>query len=85
MNDKSGMHLITWQSRGRRKPQLAAGLLSLLVVPAVTGVVMIWAQQTGHIHLPAEWSLLPLGLILVAVSVQAVAVVRAVVRWLLVT
>lgn len=85
MNDKSGMHLISWQSRGRRKPQLAGALISLLVVPAVTGVAMIWAQQTGRIHLPPEWSLLPLGLILVAVSVQAIALVRAVVRWLLVT
>jgi hypothetical protein len=85
MNDKSGLHLITWQSRGRRKPQLAGALLSLLVVPAIVGVVMIWAQQTGHVHLPQEWSLLPLGLILLAVSVQAIAVIRAVVRWLLVT
>ena len=85
MADRFPTHLITWQNRGRRKPQLAGALLSLLVVPAVTGVVMVWAQQTGHIHLPPEWSLLPLGLILLAVSVQALALMRAVVRWLLVT
>jgi hypothetical protein len=85
MNDGANSHLITWQSPGRRKPRLAGALLSLLVVPGVIGVVMIWAQQTGHIHLPPEWSLLPLGLILLAVSVQAFTVLRAVVRWLLVT
>jgi hypothetical protein len=85
MTDKSEMPLITWQNRGRRKPRLGGALLSLLVIPAVAGVVMIWAQQTGRIHLPAEWSLLPLALILLAVSVHALALVRAAVRWLLVT
>jgi hypothetical protein len=85
MNDKYSGGMITWQNRGRRKPRLGGALLSLLVIPAVAGVVMIWAQQAGRLHLPPEWSLLPLGLILVAVSVQAVALMRAVVRWLLVT
>jgi uncharacterized membrane protein YhaH (DUF805 family) len=85
MSPKYQTNLIRWQSRGRRKPQLAGALISLLVVPAVTGVAMIWAQQTGRLHLPPEWSLLPLGLILLAVSVQAIALVRSVVKWLLVT
>ena len=86
MNDRSHFQMISWQARRRRgPPRLGGALLSLLVMPAVAGVVMIWAEQTGRLHLPPEWSLLPLGLILLAVSVQAVALLRAVVRWLLVT
>jgi hypothetical protein len=85
MTHKSEMPLITWQNRGRRKSRLGGALLSLLVVPAVAGVVMIWAEQTGRLHLAPGWSLLPLGLILLAVSVQVIALVRAAVRWLLVT
>ena len=85
MSERTHSNMISWQSRGRRKPRLGGALLSLLVIPVVAGVVMIWAEQAGRLHLPPEWSLLPLGLILVAVSVQAIALVRAVVRWLLVT
>jgi hypothetical protein len=85
MSPRSDLPLISWQSRGRRKPRWGGALLSLLVIPAVAGVAMIWAQQTGRLYLAPGWSLAPLGLILLAVSVQLIALVRAAVRWLLVT
>jgi hypothetical protein len=75
--------MISWQRRRPRQPsQGIAVVVGLLVVPGVAGVALIWAQQSGMIHLEGPWRLLPIGLVLLAITVQIIAVARAAFRWL---
>ena len=50
---------------------MAAGLL---VVPGITGAALLWAQQSGQIHLEGPYRLIPIGLVLLAITVQIIAV-----------
>ena len=74
--------MITWQTRHRPPPRGLGLITGLLVVPGVTGLALLWAQQSGHVHLEGPMRLLPIGLVLLAIAVQIIAVTRAALRWL---
>ena len=67
------------------KPARGRGLAltaALLVVPLVTGAGLLWAQQSGQVHLDGPYRLVPIGLVLLAIVLQVMAVTRAMVGWL---
>jgi hypothetical protein len=75
--------MISWQPRRQRQHSQGIGVVvGLLVIPGITGVALIWAQQSGMIHLEGSMRLLPIGLVLLAIGVQIIAVARAAFRWL---
>ena len=54
----------------------------MLALSAVLGLGMTTAQAAGWLHLPGLLAAAPAGLVLLAVSVQFVAVVRSLLVWL---
>jgi apolipoprotein N-acyltransferase len=74
--------MITWQTRRRTPSRGLAVAAGLLVIPGITGAGLMWAQQSGLVHLEGPLRLLPIGLVLLAIGVQIIAVTRAALRWL---
>ena len=75
--------LVSWQ--GRRNRRIKAGLSAwtvLLALSALLGLAMTTAQASGWLRLPGLLAIALAGLVLLAVSVQFVAVVRSVLLWL---
>ena len=70
----------------RRPPPPSRGIavsLGLLAVPIVTGAALLWAQQSGQVHLEGPFRLVPIGLVLLAIVAQVALVARAAFSWLL--
>ena len=75
--------LVTWQ--GRRNRRLKTGVSPwtiLLVVCAVLGAAAMTAQGEGWVHWTGPVAAAPAALVLIALSVQLVAVARAALTWL---
>ena len=75
--------LVSWQ--GQRNRRIRPGLSPwtvMLALSAVLGLGMTTAQAAGWLHLPGLLAAAPAGLVLLAVSVQFVAVVRGLLVWL---
>ena len=70
-------------TRPQRPPSRGLALTAgLLAVPLITGAALIWAQQSGQVHLEGPYRLVPIGLVLLAVAAQVVLVARAAMSWL---
>jgi hypothetical protein len=75
--------MISWQARRQRPPSRGIALTAgLLVVPLIAGGALLWAQQSGQVHLEGPLRLVPIGLVLLAIGVQIVAVARAAFKWM---
>jgi len=70
-------------TRPQRSPSRGLALTAgLLAIPIVTGAALIWAQQSGQVHLDGPYRLIPIGLVVLAIVAQVVLVVRAALGWL---
>ena len=75
--------LVTWQGRQNRRIKSGVGMGTiLLAVAALIGMVLTVSQLAGWIVWTGPLALAPGGLLLLALSVQVVAVVRAALTWL---
>ena len=70
-------------ARRPRTPSRGLALTAaLLAVPLLTGAALIWAQQSGQVHLDGPFRLIPIGLVFLAIGAQVVLVARAAMGWL---
>jgi hypothetical protein len=74
--------MIRWQERRSRHRKGVSAWTVLLVLFALTGVVGMRAEAAGWIQLTGMAAYGPSFLLLLAVSMQVLAVLRAGVRWL---
>lgn len=74
--------MIRWQGRRNRQRSGPSLWAILLVLFALTGAASMGAQAVGWIHLSGMSAYLPGLLLLLAVSMQALTVLRAGLKWL---
>lgn len=78
-----GISLIRWQGRRNRRGKSGiAAWTVVLALCALAGAAMMAAQATGWLHWTGLLALVPAGLVLLAISVQLLAVARAALAWL---
>lgn len=75
--------LVRWQGRGNRRARRGVSLWTwICAVCAVAGAALMAAQMAGALHWTGAAAAAPAGLMLAAISLQLLAVARAVLAWL---
>jgi hypothetical protein len=86
MNSQLGqIGLISWQDRRSRRAQSGGGLslwTVTIVLLTVTGATLLACQGLGFLHLTGVMVAAPAGLLVLAVTAQIIALIRAGLTWL---
>lgn len=75
--------LVRWQSHRGRRTRPGVSLWGfILAASVIVGIAAMAAQAAGILHLPGPFGSAPAVLVVLAVSAQAIALVRVALAWL---